>query len=222
MGRKCSHCGSVGHNSRTCSSNKTRVIKLFGVHVDTTGSSPPPGPHSPPPSLLAATIKKSFSMDCLPACSSLLLPSPVISPTVSPKNTPPQKRGSMDGKRASDVSNGLEKLGKGDWRGISRNFVVTKSPTQVASHAQKYFIRQVTTLHHKRRRTSLFDMVSACNVEENSSIPCNDDDQIGSTTEVVRKQGLADPCLGHPDPEISGSGNVNLRETVKKKAFLFH
>ena len=56
--------------------------------------------------------------------------------------------------------NGLEKLGKGDWRGISRNFVVTKSPTQVASHAQKYFLRQATTLHHKRRRTSLFDMAS--------------------------------------------------------------
>lgn len=50
--------------------------------------------------------------------------------------------------------------------------------------------------------------VSAGNVEENSFIPCNDDDQIGSTTEVVWKQGLTDPCIGHPDPEISGSGNT--------------
>ncbi|XP_056861921.1 transcription factor MYBS3-like [Raphanus sativus] len=209
MGRKCSHCGSVGHNSRTCSSNKTRVIKLFGVHVDTTGSSPPPGPHSPPPSLLAATIKKSFSMDCLPACSS---PSSSFAGYLSDgltQKTPHRKKGvPWTEKEHRMFLIGLEKLGKGDWRGISRNFVVTKSPTQVASHAQKYFIRQVTTLHHKRRRTSLFDMVSACNVEENSSIPCNDDDQIGSTTEVVRKQGLADPCLGHPDPEISGSGNT--------------
>ncbi|CAA6669802.1 unnamed protein product [Spirodela intermedia] len=37
---------------------------------------------------------------------------------------------------------GLEKLGKGDWRGISKKFVLTRTPTQVASHAQKYFIRQ--------------------------------------------------------------------------------
>lgn len=37
---------------------------------------------------------------------------------------------------------GLVKYGKGDWRNISRNFVITKTPTQVASHAQKYYIRQ--------------------------------------------------------------------------------
>ncbi|RVW28527.1 Transcription factor MYBS3 [Vitis vinifera] len=37
---------------------------------------------------------------------------------------------------------GLQRLGKGDWRGISRNYVISRTPTQVASHAQKYFIRQ--------------------------------------------------------------------------------
>ncbi|KAG2333241.1 hypothetical protein Bca52824_004421 [Brassica carinata] len=210
MGRKCSHCGSVGHNSRTCSSNKTRVIKLFGVHVDTTGPSPPPGPHSPPPSsILAAAIKKSFSMDCLPACSSSSSSfAGYLSDGLTHK-TPYRKKGvPWTEKEHRMFLIGLEKLGKGDWRGISRNFVVTKSPTQVASHAQKYFIRHATTLHHKRRRTSLFDMVPAGNFEENSSIPCNDDEHIGSNTEVVWKQGLTDPCLGHPAPEISGSGNI--------------
>lgn len=53
---------------------------------------------------------------------------------------------------------GLNKLGKGDWRGISRNYVVSRTPTQVASHAQKYFNRQTNALRRKRR-TSLFDMV---------------------------------------------------------------
>ena len=54
---------------------------------------------------------------------------------------------------------GLQKLGKGDWRGISRNFVISRTPTQVASHAQKYFIRQTNSTRRKRR-SSLFDMVS--------------------------------------------------------------
>ncbi|XP_028208302.1 transcription factor DIVARICATA-like [Glycine soja] len=53
---------------------------------------------------------------------------------------------------------GFEKLGKGDWRGISRNYVTSRTPTQVASHAHKYFIR-LATMNKKKRRSSLFDMV---------------------------------------------------------------
>lgn len=52
---------------------------------------------------------------------------------------------------------GLQKLGKGDWRGIARDFVTTRSPTQVASHAQKYYIRQ-SNAGRRKRRSSLFDM----------------------------------------------------------------
>jgi len=54
---------------------------------------------------------------------------------------------------------GLQKLGKGDWRGISRHFVKTRTPTQVASHAQKYFIRQ-NNMSKRKRRSSLFDIVT--------------------------------------------------------------
>ncbi|KAJ8536417.1 hypothetical protein K7X08_034818 [Anisodus acutangulus] len=54
---------------------------------------------------------------------------------------------------------GLQKVGKGDWRGISRNLVKTRTPTQVASHAQKYFLRR-TNLNRRRRRSSLFDITT--------------------------------------------------------------
>ncbi|KAK1296481.1 Transcription factor DIVARICATA [Acorus calamus] len=54
---------------------------------------------------------------------------------------------------------GLEKYGKGDWRSISRNFVVTRTPTQVASHAQKYFIR-MNAINKERRRSSIHDITS--------------------------------------------------------------
>lgn len=36
---------------------------------------------------------------------------------------------------------GVQVRGRGDWRWIARDFVRTRSPTQVASHAQKFFAR---------------------------------------------------------------------------------
>ncbi|KAM5570595.1 transcription factor MYB1R1 [Rosa sericea] len=54
---------------------------------------------------------------------------------------------------------GLQKVGKGDWRGISRNYVKTRTPTQVASHAQKYFLRR-SNHNRRRRRSSLFDITT--------------------------------------------------------------
>lgn len=53
---------------------------------------------------------------------------------------------------------GLEKYGKGDWRSISRNAVVTRTPTQVASHAQKYFIRLNSAGKKEKKRGSIHDI----------------------------------------------------------------
>ncbi|KAD6795182.1 hypothetical protein E3N88_06086 [Mikania micrantha] len=196
MGRKCSHCGNIGHNSRTCSSytrgnvNISTILvggggglRLFGVQLES--------PHS-------MVMKKCFSMDCLPSSSPLPLsvsPSSSLSSSRASINDLTDKNMSVgylsDGliaqaqERKKGISwsedehrqflAGLEKLGKGDWRGISRNFVTTRTPTQVASHAQKYFLRQAS-LVKKKRRSSLFDLVrdnSINNGLQNKKMKCN-------------------------------------------------
>lgn len=168
MSRKCSHCGNIGHNSRTCTYRETFAggLRLFGVQLDLSSS---------------FALKKSFSVDCLyqPSSSSPTSPSSSLSSSRisidenSDKTTigylsdgllcRPQER--KKGVPWTEEEHrtfliGLEKLGKGDWRGISRNYVTTRTPTQVASHAQKYFLRQAN-LNKKKRRSSLFDMVGS-------------------------------------------------------------
>ncbi|WVZ98753.1 hypothetical protein U9M48_044147 [Paspalum notatum var. saurae] len=56
---------------------------------------------------------------------------------------------------------GLEKYGRGDWRNISRWSVKSRTPTQVASHAQKYFIRQASAASRgDSKRKSIHDITT--------------------------------------------------------------
>ncbi|WCJ42658.1 Homeodomain-like superfamily protein [Euphorbia peplus] len=190
MGRKCSHCGNLGHNSRTCSSHfpatspgPSPSLRLFGVQLQLHDLSSSP-----------LSIKKSFSMDCLSSSPS--------SPSRLPLDDNPDRSSSSgylsDGllrERKKGVPwteeehttflIGLEKLGKGDWRGISRNFVTTRTPTQVASHAQKYFLR-LSSLHKKKRRSSLFDMVRRSRGSSDSeSVPNHDKQTVNGNYDSI-------------------------------------
>ncbi|KAF6134745.1 hypothetical protein GIB67_002146 [Kingdonia uniflora] len=59
---------------------------------------------------------------------------------------------------------GLDKYGKGDWRSISRKMVVSRTPTQVASHAQKYYLRLKSLAKKEKKRSSIHDITT---VEDN-------------------------------------------------------
>ncbi|CAK9173272.1 unnamed protein product [Ilex paraguariensis] len=164
MTRRCSHCSHNGHNSRTC---PNRGVKLFGVR------------------LTDGLIRKSASMGNLThytgSSSNTSTPQNGVAHD-SPGDTPdrgaaadgyasedfvPGSSSSRERKKGTPWTEeehrmfllGLQKLGKGDWRGIARNYVISRTPTQVASHAQKYFIRQ-SNVSRRKRRSSLFDIVT--------------------------------------------------------------
>ncbi|KAJ6706370.1 TRANSCRIPTION FACTOR KUA1 [Salix purpurea] len=179
MTRRCSHCSNNGHNSRTCptrsslassSSSPLSGVKLFGVRLtdgsiikksasmgnlsahyhSSSSAAASPNPDSP----LSDHIRDSAHVP-----DGYLSDDPAAHASCSTNQRGDRKKGvpwTEDEHRLFLI--GLQKLGKGDWRGIARNFVVSRTPTQVASHAQKFFIRQSNATRRKRR-SSLFDMV---------------------------------------------------------------
>lgn len=67
---------------------------------------------------------------------------------------------------------GVQKVGRGRWALISKLFVPSRTPTQVASHAQKYFIRLEKKENKQRTRKSIFD----------ADARVGDDDELSSTS----------------------------------------
>lgn len=113
---------------------------------------------------------------------------------------------------------GLDKFGKGDWRSISRNYVVSRTPTQVASHAQKYFIR-LNSMNRDRRRSSIHDITSISMGNDISSSPS------AQQPPPITGQQQMNPtsnAMKHHNMQIYGTGHAPMGHPVPSSAHIAH
>ncbi|CAM0878612.1 unnamed protein product [Alopecurus aequalis] len=104
---------------------------------------------------------------------------------------------------------GLKKYGKGDWRNISRNFVQTRTPTQVASHAQKYFIRLSSGGGKDKRRSSIHDITTVHLNDEQPPSPSSLINQSSAPTPSSAATGQNAP-FSSPSRTLGGMPNYTM------------
>lgn len=102
---------------------------------------------------------------------------------------------------------GLEVFGKGDWRGIARAFVPSRTPTQVASHAQKYFNRLNHHQISRRRRSSVFDMALE-EVPDARTLAVHDQEKESGADVLTAAAACPPPPPQHLEREHKGNSSV--------------
>ena len=88
---------------------------------------------------------------------------------------------------------GIEKEGMGAWKIISENYVTTKTTIQLASHAQKFKVRNTKT-HEQKRRTSINDI--SLDLKPNQSVL--DSEDLQHHTSALDTQGFQSNHINSP------------------------
>ena len=119
---------------------------------------------------------------------------------------------------------GLKKYGKGNWRNIFHNFVNIRTPTQVASHAYKYFIQYLSRGKDKRR-ASIHDIIIVNLIE---TITTSSEDTNRSTSPHVlsqKQQPNSTPTTPRTHFQWSNQSNIGVAMTLNpahEKVFISH
>lgn len=118
---------------------------------------------------------------------------------------------------------GLLKYGKGDWRNISRNFVVSKTPTQVASHAQKYYQRQLSGGKDKRRPSihdiTTFNLTNSAFSEHHSLSSFDHSDVLSPQHKLVSSMPKIGLDWNNPSDAALRTFNSNSANMFKQSPF---
>ncbi|CAJ2637231.1 unnamed protein product [Trifolium pratense] len=191
LSRTCSHCGHTsrecskcGHNSQTSNDGGEHSIMLFGVKITiATNNNNNLSQHQ------QTTAQVSISTDASTVSDN------VHASTGSSK----YKRSAWTDEEHKLFLKGLKHIGKGNWKEISRRYVKTRTPTQVASHAQKHCLRHSNQNRRRYRKPSVFDLTTDTEVESSTIM---EDEQIQQETVVP----LPPPTpIAYPSTQSCGS-----------------
>lgn len=152
-------------------------------------------------------------------------------PLISPPRSAPIKKGPFKQGWSKEEHllflKGLKQHGKGAWKEISQ-IVGTRTPTQIQSHAQKYFLRQKQRIKNKR---SIHDITLDALSNENKKIEeKNANDSSEEESKVAIKESSKSPSSNITNSPTSSApltsfsltspeDNLKLQNAIQQQSF---